>query len=232
MVQGAAGMVMQPKGYLSAIADIVRDHGGRLILDEVMTGFMRTGRMFAFMHERCHPDVVAVAKGLTGGYLPMAATLVSSQIVEPFMGGLERTFYHGHSYSGNQLGCAAAAANLRLLCRHGLPMDLAERAHHLGELSSIFWDHPNVGDVRQSGHILAVEIVKNRMSRAPFDRRLRTGWMISEAARDYGLLTRSVGDVLVLMPCLSATKRDISGMIEGLWSALCKVLPHRRVVRV
>jgi len=225
VVQGAAGMVMQPKGYLSAVAEIVRENGGRLILDEVMTGFMRTGRMFAFMHERCQPDVVALAKGLTGGYLPMAATLVSSQVVEPFMGGIERTFYHGHSYSGNQLGCAAASANLRLLGRKGLPAKLGEQARHLGELSSIFWEHPNVGDVRHAGHILAVEIVKDRRSRRSFDRGLRTGWRISEAAREFGLLTRSVGDVLVVMPCLASTKRDISGMIEALWLGLCKTLP-------
>lgn len=225
LVQGAAGMIMHPEGYLTAVSDVVRSRGGRLIVDEVMTGFMRTGRMFAFQHERCRPDVVALAKGLTGGYLPMAATLVSDQIVQPFMGGLDRTFYHGHSYSGNQLGCAAASANLRLLSRSSMAKEIALNTKHLSALSSIFWDHPNVGDVRQTGLILAVELVQDPRTRRSFDRRLRTGWKVSEAARNFGLLTRPVGDVLVLMPCLTATKSEIASMVQALWCGLCTTLP-------
>jgi adenosylmethionine-8-amino-7-oxononanoate aminotransferase len=225
LVQGAAGMIMHPRGYLSAVSDIVKDRGGRLILDEVMTGFMRTGRMFAFQHEKCHPDAVALAKGLTGGYLPMAATLVSDPIVRPFMGGLERTFYHGHSYSGNQLGSAAAVANLRLLQHPKLSGEIASKVSHLKKISSVFWRHPNVGDVRQTGLILAVELVENRLTRRPFNRRLRTGWRVSEAARNFGLLTRPVGDVLLLMPCLASRQHELDSMVQALWSALNVTLP-------
>lgn len=232
LVQGAAGMIMHPEGYLTAVSDVVRSRGGRLIVDEVMTGFMRTGRMFAFQHERCSPDVVAVAKGLTGGYLPMAATLVSDEIVQPFMGGLDRTFYHGHSYSGNQLGCAAASANLRLLRRPELLRRTADKIRRLKTLSSLFWDHPNVGDVRQTGLILAVELVHDRCTRQPFQRHLRTGWRVSEAARKFGLLTRPVGDVLLLMPCLAVRTKELETMVEALWDALCSILPVGCTVRV
>lgn len=218
-------MVMHPEGYLSKVADIVHDAGGKLILDEVMTGFHRTGRAMAFHAESCQPDVVALAKGLTGGYLPLAATLVKADLVEAFMGGPERTFYHGHSYSGNQLGCAAALANLDLLEAPGFGAKLERLIARLGRAGQRFWAHPHVGDVRQQGMILAVELVEDWRSRKPFAPEKRLGWRVSEAAKKHGLLTRPAGDVLILMPPLSTSAADVERMVEACYRALCDVLP-------
>jgi len=216
LVQGAAGMVMHPPGYLAAISKITKEAGGKLILDEVMTGFFRTGSRLAFHQEECKPDIICLAKGLTAGYLPLAATLVKQDLVAPFVGGPDKTFYHGHSYSGNQLGCAAAIENLNILSSPGFKNRLKSKIKHLQQLSRCFWKHPNVGDVRQSGMILAVEIVEDVKSTKPFDPALRTGWKISEGAKNHGLLTRPVGDVLLLMLPLIATKSQIEAAVKAL----------------
>jgi adenosylmethionine-8-amino-7-oxononanoate aminotransferase len=229
LVQGAAGMIMHPSGYLAQTAEIVRAAGGRLILDEVMTGFFRTGKMFAHFHENVRPDVLALAKGLTAGYLPLAATLVTDEITEPFQGGIERTFYHGHSYSGNQLGCAAALANLDLLEAPKFAPRLALRIREMETLRERFWQHPDVGDVRQTGLILAVELVRNRRTREPFPAAERIGWKVSEACRRFGLLTRPIGNTLLLMPRLNVTAAELRRMITALEAGLHDALPPARL---
>jgi len=216
IVQGAAGMIMHPPGYLTAISKITQEAGGKLILDEVMTGFFRTGSPMAFHREECMPDVLCLAKGLTAGYLPLAATIVSESLVEPFIGGPEKTFYHGHSYSGNQLGCAAAIENLRILSQNDFSDKLKAKICYIQKKSEKFWELPNVGDVRQCGMILDVEIVADSVSKKPFDPSLRVGWNISENAKKYGLLTRSIGDVLLLMPPLTVSKNQFNDCIESL----------------
>lgn len=227
LVQGAAGMVMHPEGYLKQVVEEVKEAGGVVIFDEVMTGFYRTGKMFAHFHEGVQPDVLAVAKGLTGGYLPLALTMVSEAVVEPFYGGVEQTFYHGHSYSGNQLGCAAALANLELLEKPRFLVNLEKRVGEMRELSKVFWKHSKVGDVRQSGLILGVELVRERLTREAFDWRERVGWQVSEAAREYGLLTRAAGNVLVLMPPLNVRAGELRRMVECLEAALYRVFPEK-----
>ncbi len=219
-VQGAAGMVMHPKGYLSAVTEITKKAGGKVILDEVMTAFYRTGWPLAFHSEDCQPDVVCLAKGLTAGYLPLAATLVKADIVDSFIGGSERTFYHGHSYSGNQLGCAAALENLRILSNPQFAKGLQRKIKWLEKLSRVFWGLENVGDVRQVGLILAIEIVRSRETRESFNPDARTGWRISEAAKEHGLLTRPIGDVLLVMPPLVVTKSQLSECVEKLYNTL------------
>ncbi len=226
LVQGAAGMIMHPEGYLSQAADLTRKQGGWLILDEVMTGFYRTGQLFAHFHEDVRPDALALAKGLTGGYLPLATTLVTEELVAPFYGGVERTFYHGHSYSGNQLGCAAALANLKLLDKPSFSVNLQKRIAEMSDLSSRFWEHPFVGDVRQCGLILGVELVRDRRTKEPFPWQDRIGWQVCEAARKFGLLTRPSGNVLILMPRLNVTCRELRSMIEALEAALYDVFPN------
>lgn len=225
LVQGAAGMIMHPAGYLEQIAAIVEQSGGKLILDEVMTGFYRTGELMAYHHETVQPDVVALAKGLTGGYLPLAATLVKEDLVEPFKGGRERTFFHGHSYSGNQLGCAAARENLRLLGQKSLRLNIAQRQKQMATLAELFWLHPNVGDVRQCGLILAIELVADWKTRQQFDPKQRIGWQVCEQARQHGLLTRPVGDVLLLMPPLVVKADELEMMVRALLQAVREVLP-------
>jgi adenosylmethionine-8-amino-7-oxononanoate aminotransferase len=225
-VQGAAGMRMHPHGYLEKAAAACRERGVWLVLDEVMTGFGRTGTMFAYEHENVTPDVVAVAKGLTGGYLPLAATLASRDIFEAFLGDYAelKTFFHGHSYTGNALGCAAALASLKIFETENTLERNAVLEQDLRRRSAKFWDHPNVGDVRQEGLICAIELVRDFTTRQPFNFAERIGLRVCEAARAHGLLTRPVGDVLVLMPPYCVTEEQLARMVEALWRGLKDVL--------
>jgi adenosylmethionine-8-amino-7-oxononanoate aminotransferase len=171
------------------------------------------------------PDVLALAKGLTGGYLPLAATLTTEEIFQSFSGGSERTFYHGHSYTANPLGCAAALANLELLHQPKNQIQYDSLVQHLQSLSARFWAHPNVGDVRQEGAILAIELVADRTTRAPLLAANRTGHKVCQVAREFGLLTRPIGDVLVLMPPYCTTDNELEKMVDALLLALNKVIP-------
>jgi adenosylmethionine-8-amino-7-oxononanoate aminotransferase len=223
-VQGAAGFFMHPEGYLEEAFRRVRSAGGKVILDEVMSGFGRTGPLFAFQKENVKPDLVALAKGLTGGYLPLAATLLNDDLYDGFRGGRERAFFHGHSYTGNALGCAAALASLDLLAAAHDERHRIKLAGVMREAGKRFWKHPNVGDVRQEGLILAVELVADPQARLPLDPAARTGWQVCEAAREAGLLTRPVGDVLVLMPPYCMTEKQIVQMADALEEGLKRVL--------
>jgi adenosylmethionine-8-amino-7-oxononanoate aminotransferase len=226
-VQGAGGMMMHPHGYLSRVAELCRSRGVWLMLDEVMTGFGRTGEMFAFQHEGVTPDVVALGKGITGGYLPLAATVASEEIFSAFDGDHAefRTFFHGHSYSGNQLGCAAALASLRLLGTAHPMEHIRARGEKLRELARRFWAHPNVGDLRCEGMICAIELVEDFTTRRRLPMEKRVGFRVSEAARKHGLLTRCIGDVLVLMPPYCTSEQQMAEAVEALWSGLVEVLP-------
>ena len=226
-VQGAAGMTMHPPGYLEKAAAICRERGVWLVLDEVMTGFGRTGTMFAYQHENVTPDLIALAKGLTGGYLPVAVTLASAEIFEAFLGDYAelKTFFHGHSYTGNALGCAAALANLKIFATEQTLQKNVALQRVLAQGAAKFWDHPHVGDVRQEGLICAIEIVRDFKTRESFPFAERIGHRICEAARQHGLLTRPVGDVLVLMPPYCCTEAQITQMTEALWLALNDVIP-------
>ena len=225
-VQGAAGMIMHPHGYAKRTSAAARQVGARVFFDEVLTGFGRTGSPLASHAEGVMPDVLALAKGLTGGYLPLAATLTTEEIFQSFSGGPERTFYHGHSYTANPLGCAAASANLGLLQNPKSQIQYADLLQHLQSLSSRFWAHPNVGDVRQEGAILAIELVADRTTRGPLAATDRIGHKVCQAAREFGLLTRPIGDVLVLMPPYCTTANELEMMVEALLLALRKVLPE------
>lgn len=226
-VQGAAGMTMHPAGYLEKAATVCRERGVWLVLDEVMTGFGRTGKMFAFQKEKVVPDLVALAKGLTGGYLPVAATLASREIFDAFLGDYSemKTFFHGHSYTGNALGCAAALANLKIFETENTLQKNAALEQSLSKHAAKFWEHPNVGDVRQEGLICAIEIVRDFATRESFPFAERIGHRICEVARAHGLLTRPVGDVLILMPPYCTTEEQLARMVDALWNGLCEILP-------
>jgi adenosylmethionine-8-amino-7-oxononanoate aminotransferase len=221
-------MTMHPHGYLKQAAAACRQRGVWLVLDEVMTGFGRTGAMFAFQREEVAPDLVALAKGLTGGYLPVAATLASGEIFDAFLGDFSelKAFFHGHSYTGNALGCAAALANLKIFKTEKTLEKNVALQQALARAAATFWEHPNVGDVRQEGLICAIEIVRDFKSREAFPFAERIGPRICEAARKHGLLTRPVGDVLVLMPPYCSTEDQISRMAEALRLGLGEVLPR------
>lgn len=225
-VQGAGSMSMHPHGYLARVAELCRARGVWLMADEVMTGFGRTGPLFASHAESVQPDVVALGKGITGGYMPFAATIASAEIFEAFLGAWEefRTFFHGHSYSGNQLGAAVARASLRLLSTVHTPEHIAARSATLARLAQRFWQHPHVGDVRCEGMICAIELVADFATRERFPLTRRAGHRVSEKAREFGLLTRCIGDVLVLMPPLCITNEQLERAADALWRALVETL--------
>jgi adenosylmethionine-8-amino-7-oxononanoate aminotransferase len=205
LVQGAAGMIVAPEGYLQKVREATRRHDVLLIADEVAVGFGRTGTMFACTQENVAPDFMCVAKGLTGGYLPLAATLTTDEVYKAFLGPPEagRTFYHGHTYTGNPLGCAAALASLDLLtASDGLPA-LPAKAEKLRAHLDRLRDLPIVGDVRQKGLMAGVELVLDRRTREPFPVTARMGQRVCRLAREQGVLLRPLGDVVVVMPPLA-----------------------------
>ncbi len=205
LVQGAAGMLLQPPGWLARIAALCRKHDVLLICDEVATGFGRTGTLFAVEQEGVRPDFLCLAKGLTGGYLPLAATLTTDRVYRAFLGTVaeQKTFFHGHTYTGNPLACAAALANLELfeaedtLRRLRPAMDML--ADGLGRIARL----PHVGDVRRRGLMVGVELVLDRATKAEYPYGDRVGFKVCLAARKHGVLLRPLGNVLVLMPPLS-----------------------------
>ncbi|MBI3413978.1 MAG: adenosylmethionine--8-amino-7-oxononanoate transaminase [Verrucomicrobia bacterium] len=236
LMQGAAGMIPQPRSWLRRVAEITRGHGAQIIADEVMTGFGRTSvdnaspdGLFACHHEGVQPDFLALAKGLTGGYLPMAATLTTQAVFDAFLGDYSefKTFFHGHSFTGNQLGAAAALANMQILttpasicARRALEKTLRQ------ELESL-WTLENVGDIRQVGLIAGIELVKNWRTRAPFELRERVGIRVCDAMARRGVLTRPIGNVIVLMPPYCTTTRQIKQMVDALREAVCEVLENK-----
>jgi adenosylmethionine-8-amino-7-oxononanoate aminotransferase len=218
-VQAAAGMIVQPEGFVARVAESCRKHGALLILDEVATGFGRTGSLFVCEKEGVTPDLLCVAKGLTGGYLPVAATLATDAVYEAFLGGYDeyRHFFHGHTYTGNPLGCAAALATLRLLADGTVVDAVAPKAAVLREALAA---HKNVGDVRQLGLMCGVELVADRGTKETFPPGDRNGHKICLAMRDRGVFIRPLGDVVVVMPPLSATEDELRHVAAAFHAAL------------
>jgi adenosylmethionine-8-amino-7-oxononanoate aminotransferase len=230
LIQGAAGMIPQPSGWLKRAAEISRGHGALLIADEVMTGFGRTGSphgLFACQQEQVQPDFTSVAKGLTGGYLPMAATLTTQRIFDAFLGEYHefKTFFHGHSFTGNQLGAAAAIANLEILegaasirARASLQLALQQELKPL-------WTLPNVGDIRQVGLVVGIELAKDWRTRKPFELRERAGIRVCEAMAKRGVLTRPIGNVIVLMPPYCTTHEQLKQIVSALKETIAELAP-------
>ncbi len=195
LVQGAAGMIVHPSGYLRALRDLCDEFGTLLVCDEVATGFGRTGRMFACEHESVSPDLLCLAKGISGGYLPLAATLTSERLYESFLGAYEefKTFFHGHTYTGNPLACAAAIASLDAFERDDVLANAAQLDAVLGELLEPVSRMPRVREIRRRGLMVGIELDGYE----PAD---RSGHQVTLAARERGAIIRPLGDVVVLMP--------------------------------
>jgi adenosylmethionine---8-amino-7-oxononanoate aminotransferase len=212
VMQGAAGMIPQPPGYLARVREVTRRHDVLLIADEVAVGFGRTGKMFACEHEGVSPDLFCLAKGITGGYLPLAATLATDEVYRAFLGDFSefKAFFHGHTYTGNPLGAAVGLASLDIFVQdrvlEGLPAKIELLAGRLAKIA----DHPQVGDIRQRGLMVGLELVADKASREPFPVERRTGHRVILAARRLGAILRPLGDVIVLLPplCISLAELD------------------------
>lgn len=222
MVQGAAGMIVQPAGFLQSVRRACRENDVLLIADEVATGFGRTGPMFACEHAGVAPDILCLAKGITGGYLPLAATLATEEIFDAFRGPPEagRTFFHGHSYTGNPLGCAAALASLEIFERENTIARNAPLIAHLWRALEALRGAPHVGDVRGLGWMVGVELLKDKARKEPYPPAQRMGRRVILAARRRGLAIRPLGDVVVLMPPYCVSAEEITRMVRILDEAI------------
>jgi adenosylmethionine-8-amino-7-oxononanoate aminotransferase len=216
LVQAAAGMLTSPPGYLKRIRELCTKYHVLLIADEVATGFGRTGKMFACQHEAVTPDLMAVSKGLTGGYMPLAATLTTDEIYQAFLGKYEdfKTFFHGHSFTGNPLGCVVALANLEVFKNDKTLSRLQPKIKAMARLLKPLWQLPHVGDIRQQGFIAAIELVEDKKTRKPYPLEARIGHRVCRIARQRGLLLRPLGNVIMLIPPLSTTLTELQHMIE------------------
>ncbi len=209
LVQGAAGIRVQPPGFLRRVRELTAAHGVFLIADEVATGFGRTGTMFACEQERVAPDFLCLGKGLTGGYLPLAATLATEQVYEGFCGAHEdfRTFFHGHTFTGNPLGCAAALASLEVFRTEDTLLRLQPKIRLLGELLRPVAAMNEVAEVRGLGFMVGIDL-------GDHDPALRLGHRVTLEARERGALVRPLGDTVVLMPPLAISKADLRRLVE------------------
>ncbi len=254
LMQGAAGLIPQPTGWLRQATEIARAHGALLIADEVMTGFGRTGSLphaptdprnhwspvqgsklevesskcgplptlFACHHEQVQPDFLAFAKGLTGGYLPMAATLTTQAVFDAFLGEYDefKTFFHGHSFTANQLGASAALASLEILASAASLRARCRLEQTLRAELKTLWSLPQVGDIRQVGLVAGIELVRDWRTRKPFALGERAGFRVCEAMAKRGVLTRPVGNVIVLMPPYCTTPAQARSMVQALHGAI------------
>ena len=225
LVQGAAGILVYPAGYTRAVWEMAKRHQVLFIVDEVATGFGKTGRMFACEHEGIEPDLMALGKGITGGYLPLAATLATEEIYQAFLGPIEqrRTFYHGHTYTGNPLACAAALANLDLFEQDQTLERLQPKIALLAQQLECFRALPLVGDIRQCGFMVGIELVRDKQTCAPFPAKEKIGVRVIKEARQRGVVLRPLSDVVVIMPPLSITEEELQILLDVTYDSINKI---------
>ncbi len=225
-VQGAAGMIVAPEGHLSIIRQLCNDHDVLLIADEIATGFGRTGEMFACDLEGVVPDIMTLGKGITGGYLPLSATVATDRVYDAFYDPSDRnkTLFHGHTFAGNPICCAAAMASLSIFDEEPVLERVRGRAAFLGALlQELFADHPLVGEIRQQGLMVGLEFVRNRAALESFPPADAIGWRVCMAARDRAVFVRPLGDVVVLMPPLSIEEDELVQIAEAVQYGLREV---------
>ncbi len=216
LIQGAAGMLLQPKGFLKKLRELTRKYEILLIVDEVATGFGRTGKMFASEWEGIEPDLMCVAKGITGGYLPLAATLATPEIFKGFYANYAelKTFFHGHTYTGNPLACAAALANLEIFEKEKTLEKLQPKIHLLRELLLPFEKHSHVREIRQLGMMVGIELIKDKTLKLEYSLDERIGHRVTLEARKRGAIIRPLGPVIVLMPPLSISEEELKTLVR------------------
>jgi adenosylmethionine-8-amino-7-oxononanoate transaminase len=218
IVQGAAGIIVHPEGFIRGVRDLCNRYDVLMIADEVAVGFGRTGKMFACEHEGVSPDLMCVAKGITGGYLPLAATFTTQKVFDAFLGDPwdGKTFFHGHTYTGNPLACAAALASLDLFEKNDVLRSVDQKSAELARMLEAMRDLPHVGEIRQKGFMVGIELVEDRHTRRPFDPKRRIGSEVCNNIRKHGVILRPLGDVIVLMPPLAMRLDDLVVIVKAL----------------
>lgn len=219
-------MIVFPKGYLKEARFLCTQYHVLMICDEVATGFGRTGKMFACEHEKVSPDFMTLSKGITGGYLPLAATLTTEEIYQAFLGEVQdlRTFYHGHSFTGNPLACNAALASLEIFKKEKVLNTLQPKIRFLSKELKKFYQIPAVGEIRQKGLMVGIELVADRKRKTPFLIEAGIGFKVVLEARKRGVIIRPLGDVIVLMPPLSITEKELKRLTQAVFDSIETVL--------
>ncbi|KEO83069.1 adenosylmethionine--8-amino-7-oxononanoate transaminase [Tumebacillus flagellatus] len=232
IVQGASGIITMPHGFLARLRELCTKHDVLMICDEVATGFGRTGKMFACEYDGVSPDIMCMGKGLTGGYLPVAATVTTDEVYDAFLGSYEsaKTFFHGHSFAGNQLGCAAALANFELFEKNDLVRNVALKSEHAAAKLEKFRELKHVGDIRQRGLMIGIELVRDRETKEEYEFGDKIGLIVSRRACELGMIIRPLGNVVVFMPPLASTVEELDAMIDILYEAIADIT--ERGVRV
>jgi adenosylmethionine-8-amino-7-oxononanoate aminotransferase len=223
-VQAAGGMIVSPEGYLSKVRESCDKYEVLLILDEVATGFGRTGKMFACQHEDVTPDMLVLGKGLTGGYLPLSATITTQEVYDAFLGDYEefKTFFHGHSYAGNPVSCAASMGNLKAFENYDTLNELQEKIEFLEDELKEFSGLKHVGNVRNKGAMVGIELVQDKETKEPYAPELKMGWRVADEAMEQGVLLRPLGNVVVLMPPLGIPMEDLKKLVCVTYSSIEK----------
>lgn len=225
LIQGAGGMLVAPEGLLKDIATLAKRAETLLIVDEVMTGFGRTGKMWACEHENVAPDLLCTAKGLAGGYLPLAATLSTDKIYNAFLGEYRdlKTFFHGHTFTGNPVACAVALENIAIFERENLLTQLQTTIRHFKNRLQEFYALPRVGDVRACGLAAGVELVKNRETHAPYSLEEKVGIRVCKEALTRGAMLRPLVNTLVVMPPLQISISELDTLLDILYGSIATV---------
>ena len=225
MMQAAGGMITSPPGYLKGVRELCTKYNILMIADEVATGFGRTGKMFACEHEGVEPDILCLSKGITGGYLPLAVTLVGDDIYNAFFGEFKdlKTFFHGHSYTGNPLACAAAIACLDLFEKEKVLENLEAKIEILGAWLKEVLSFKHVGDTRSIGLMTGIELVKHRETKEPYEWTEKMGLRVAYHAKDNGVIIRPLGNVIVIMPPLSIGEQNLKQLLRVIRDAIVVV---------
>jgi len=225
LLQGAGGMIVQPRGFLKQVRELCTRYGLLMITDEVATGFGRTGRMFACNHEDVIPDIMALSKGIAGGYLPIAVTATTEEVYSAFLGEYSelKTFFHGHTFTGNPLACAVAIRNLELFESEKLIETLQPKIAWLEQRLARLAELPHVGDIRQCGMAAGVELVIDKQSREAYPWELKTGVNVCRAARKHGIFSRPLGNNVVVFPPLAINMDELELLMDGLEKAIREV---------
>jgi adenosylmethionine-8-amino-7-oxononanoate aminotransferase len=222
LLQGAGGMIVQPPGFLRRVRELCTLHGLLMITDEVATGFGRTGRMFACEHEGVTPDIMALSKGIVAGYLPLAVTVTSEEVYAAFMGEYAelKTFFHGHTFTGNPLACAVALKSLELFESDRLLDALQPKIERLSERLAECARLPHVGNIRQCGLAAGIELVEDKATKQVYPWEQKVGIRVCREARKQGIFSRPLGNTVVVFPPLVITADELELLMDGLERAI------------